>query len=197
MPLVTYQTDRFSVGVLEGASFHFFQQDDLSLNIRAVPRYTTLDGPDSDELKGIDRKATLDVGIGLDYTFGSAYLSAKAVAEVTGEHDGFELDIKIWRTSDFGDLSIVYGLGASWQSEDLSDYRFGVRTTEVLDGRPAYSADATVIPYAEFLAEYPISDSWKVLAGGQLTILTGDVKQSPIVDSKESFGIFGGLMREF
>jgi outer membrane protein len=197
VPLITYKTERFSLGVWEGASYDFYQRDGLSLNVKAVPRYTTLDGPDADRLQGIDRKTTLDAGVGLDYTFGRSYISASAVAEVTGKHDGFELDAKIGRTSNLGDFAIVYGVGVTWQSKELSNYRFGVRTTEIMDGRPAYSADATIVPYVEFLAEYPLSETWKVVTGGQLSILTGDIKDSPLVGSNESFIVFSGLMREF
>jgi len=197
VPLIRYKTDRFSIGVLEGASYEFYRNGGLSLNVRAAPRYTTLDGPDANELKGIDRKTTLDAGIGLDYIFGQAYISASAVAEVTGKHDGFEVDLKIGRASDFGGLSIVYAMGASWQSKDLSNYQYGVRVEEALDGRPAYSADATVTPYVEVIAEYAVSERWKAVAGGQLSILTGDIKSSPIVGSTASFGVFTGLVREF
>ena len=197
VPLISYKTDRFSIGVLEGASYNFYRNNGLSVSVRAAPRYTTLDDPDSNQLQGIDRKTTLDAGVGVDYIFGQAYVSASAVAEVTGKHDGFEVDLNIGRASHFGAFSIVYGLGASWQSKDLSDYLYGVRVTEVLDGRSAYSADATFAPYAEFLAEYAISEKWKAVAGGQLSILTGDVKSSPIVDSTASFGVFTGMVREF
>jgi len=91
----------------------------------------------------------------------------------------------------------VYAMGASWQSKDLSNYQYGVRVEEALDGRPAYSADATVTPYVEVTAEYAVSERWKAVAGGQLSILTGDIKSSPIVGSTTSLVVFTGLVREF
>ena len=162
-----------------------------------MPRYTTLDSPDSEQLQGIDRKSTLDLGFGMDYMFGQSFVSASFLAEVTGKHDGFELDLNIGRTSSFDRFSITYTLGASWRSRDLADYQYGVRWSEVLDDRPAYSADATIVPYSEFSVEYSISGKWKVISFGQISILTGDIKSSPIVGSTASFGIFSALAREF
>lgn len=197
VPLISYRTDRFSIGVLEGASYRFYDAEGLSLNMRATPRYTTLDNPDAQQLQGIDRKTTLDAGIDMKYMFGPAYVSASAVAEVTGKHDGVEVDLTIGKISEFDSLSIVYGVGISWQSKKLSNYLYGVRAADALDGRPEYLASETVAPFAEFAAEYAISQKWKAVAGGQLSILTGDNKSSPIVGSTESFGVYAGLTREF
>ena len=49
----------------------------------------------------------------MDYMFGQSFVSASFLAEVTGKHDGFELDLNIGRTSSFDRFSITYTLGAS------------------------------------------------------------------------------------
>jgi outer membrane protein len=196
-PYFRYTKDRFSIGLFDGASYDFYSNDGLSVNARLVPRYTTLDGPDSEQLQGIDRKSTLDLGFGVDYMFGQSFVSASLLAEVTGKHDGFEIDLNIGRSNSFDRFSVTYVLGASWRSRDLADYQYGVRVPEALGDRPAYSADAMIVPYSEFSIEYSITEKWKVITFGQISLLTGDIKSSPIVESTASYGIFSALAREF
>lgn len=197
VPLVTFASDRLTVGVLEGISYSVYKTGDLKLNLLAKPRYTSLDDPSSDELQGIDRSATLDLGLGAEYAFGQNFVSASFLAEVTGEHDGFEVDAKIGRIDFIGDVGLAYAVGAAWQSDDLANYQFGVRASEALASRPAFAPDAGVTAYVEALAEYRFRENWAIEAGAQFAMLTGDAKDSPIVDSDTSYAVFIGIVRKF
>lgn len=197
VPLINYESDRLSIGVLQGLSYTVYRNDGLNVTLRAAPRYSNLEDPDALELDGIDRNATLDLGVGVDYRFGQSFVSTSLLAEVTGEHDGFEIDAKAGRVDVIGPVSIAYAVGASWQSEELANYQFGVRAPEALVDRPAFSVDSAIVPYAEALVEYPFADKWVVIAGGQINLLTGDAKDSPIVESDTSYAVFTGLVRKF
>ncbi len=197
VPLINYESDRLSIGVLQGLSYSVYRNDGLNVTLRAAPRYTNLDDPHADELDGIDRNATLDLGVGLDYRFGQNFVSTSLLAEVTGEHDGFEIDAKAGRVDVLGPVSIAYAAGVSLHSEELANYQFGVRAPEALVDRPALSVDSAIVAYAEALVEYPFADKWAVIAGGQVNLLTGDAKDSPIVDSDTSYAVFTGIVRKF
>ncbi len=197
VPLVSITSNRFAVDVLEGASFSFFRNDTLDLKLLATPRFTNLDDPDADELRGIDRQATLDVGLGFDYAIGETIFSTSFLAEVTGEHNGYEIDAKVGRVEPVGKALVAYAIGASWQSQNLSDYRFGVRASEALIDRPAFTANASIAPYAEIFTQYLVSNKWAIIGGGQFTLLAGDAKDSPIVSSDISFAVFSGIARKF
>lgn len=197
VPLIGYKSERFSIDVLEGASYNLYQNNALSYNLVANPRFTTLDEPDSPQLQGIDRKTTLDAGVGINYTFGQTFISASTIVEITGQHNGLEIDFNTARVSNIGALVTAYGFGISWHSKKLSGYQYSVHASEALDGRPEYSASTTIIPYTQFIAEYQISSKWKGTAGGQLLFLTGENKRSPIVSSSEAIDIYIGIISEF
>lgn len=197
VPLISYESDRFSIDVLQGLSYSVYRKDGLNVALRAAPRYTNLDDPDAPELNGIDRNATLDLGVGVDFNFGQNFVSTSLLTEVTGEYDGFEIDAKVGRVDVIGPASIAYAVGASFQSEKLANYQFGVRAPEALAARPAFTVDSAITPHIEALVEYPFSEKWSVISGGQLNLLTGDATDSPIVDSDTSYAVFTGVVRKF
>jgi len=197
VPLLKYETDRFSIGVLEGASYTAYRDGPIEINLLAVPRYSGLDGTDIAALQGIKRKTTLDAGFGVNYSFGRTIVSATALAEITGEHDGFEIGAKVGRVSQLGKVVIAYAAGAVWQSEELTNYQFGVRTTEAVVGRPAFTTVSAITPFVEVGAEYAIADNWSIVAAAQLTYLPDDLSDSPIVGSNTALTLLTGIVHKF
>ena len=192
LPVLRYQADSFSIGT-DGIYADILVRDPIELEFVALPRFSGLDDPDAVELAGIDRDITLDAGLRLTYGLAPRTdLSATLLQEVTGEHDGQELELELSNTLMLGRLPVSLAAGLSWKSGDLGTYMYGVYAAEATGGRPAYEVGDTITPYVSVSSGFPVSDRVTVFGAIKAEFLDDKISDSPIVDDDEVIsGILG------
>ncbi len=197
VPMIRYQGDGFSVGT-DGVAVTVYDNGNSQLEAILTPRFSALDGADAPELAGIDRDLTVDAGLRYTLALGDrSDLRATLLQEVTGEHDGQELDVRITQSVDTGRVPLSLHAGATWRSDDLSAYMFGVRPNEATPGRSAYAPGATLSPYIGATATMPLGDSLALFGTVQAEYFGSAITNSPIVADRSAVSAAVGLQFAF
>lgn len=196
LPLIQFRGQGFTIGTT-GAFVTLFDSPDGRLEAVLTPRFSALDDPDAPALAGIDRDVTADLGLRYTFSIGPRTdLRATILQEVTGEHDGQELDLRISQGVQAG-LPLSLFAGAAWRSADLSQYLYGVYGAEALPGRPAYDPGATLTPYIGLSAVLPLGAN-AALVGNLRADYFGDaITDSPIVEDSSVLSARIGVQFSF
>jgi outer membrane protein len=131
----------------------------------------------------MDRDFTVDAGLAYSYAFGTGTIvQARLLQEITGEHDGQEIDLQL--RQNLMDFGLPFGImaGARWESADLANYLYGVRAAEAIVGRPAYAPGDSIVPYIGIGTRIPLGDRFSISGGVRAEFYGSDVTNSPIVE---------------
>jgi len=191
-----YKNGNFSIDE-RGINYRVMGSDNdpLNLHVTLASAGTGYETGDSPVFAGMaERDASLDLGVSADYKLAGGVLNATLLHDISGAHEGLTADLS------YG-YDVALGGGISWQprvgltyaSEDYSSYYFGVRSNEATATRVAYKADASVMPYAGYRLNVPFADSWSFVHEAAYAPLSDEIKNSPLVDKRDtwvaSFGI--------
>jgi len=102
----------------------------------------------------------------------------EAVTDVSGTHEGQELRLTVEKELFQGFLTPKAGI--KWQSADLADYYYGVRSNEVKAGRAEYAAHDDLEYMAGITIGLPLGEKWALFGDIQCTFLGDEGKDSPI-----------------
>lgn len=195
IPLIGYRDGPFSISTL-GLEYDFYRDGAWRLTAAARPRFSGLISTDGPLLDGIDRQVTGDVALEAAYDIGVFRATGAIRQEFTGEHSGQELRFGLGVRQQAGPVGLSLEAGAAWQSEDLSQYVWGVSAAEARPGRPAYAPGDVVVPYLSLGARVPVNDRWSVVGSIRADFLPDDVTDSPIIeDDTLVSGILGVVFR--
>lgn len=198
VPIIGFRGDGYSIGT-DGASATFFERPSVRSEAFLTPRFFTLTNPDAPELAGIDRDITVDAGLRFEIDLAERTTMDISVAqEITGEHDGREIDLRF--TQNFGrpsGIPLSVFAGATWQSEDLSNYLYGVSPAEAIAGRPAFSPGATTTPYIGVNTVIPLSPRTSLFGSARAEFFDADIENSPIIADDVVLSLGIGLQFSF
>jgi MipA family protein len=183
IPAITYIGERVQilgpagqVGLLSGPK----------LRLAATARFHmgAYEEEDSDFLEGMgDRKATLMAGLALQ-----APLAWGVRASLGYEHDVLDRvggglgRLTLRRGFQAGRWSVVPALAVNWLTAELALHEYGVESGEAREGRPAYRPGDSigVEPGLGLSAEW--WGAWRILFNASVEFLSGDLRDSPLVD---------------
>ncbi|MEL6679321.1 MAG: MipA/OmpV family protein [Pseudomonadota bacterium] len=191
-PTIQYFGDGFNVGT-RGASIDIVRENNLEIAGILRPRITGLEFHDVDELDGIERNLTLDLGVTGTYSYGLTFLRATALQEVTREHDGQEATFEIGQRVPAGAVFLEFSGGGIFRSADLNDHLYGVREKEARAGRPAYSPDGDLTPFVAASARLPLTETANAFVRARYEILSDAATDSPIIEEEERISIGFGV----
>jgi outer membrane protein len=197
LPLIGYRGEKLSVyGPF--VSYQLLQAGNLSFSAKLAPRFAGFDDSDSDVFIGMaKRKTSLDAGVGLQYQLAAWTVEAETLADVLGNSNGYESKIKLSYGLRFGPLQLSPSVGASYLSDKLVDYYYGVRPEEATLNRAAYQADSTVNYHTGLALSTPI------LFGGMTRLAIehhwygSSIGDSPLTDRDTGFSVILSWSRFF
>lgn len=149
------------------------------------------------ELSIPDRRYAVEAGLELLADGRWGRLQATAHHDVSGTHDGYELDIEYGLGLPLGRWYVQPVLGLSYKSRALNDYYWGVRASEATEALPAYRAGAGFNLRAGLSAGYQFSRSWAFSLAAHYEWLNGEMADSPIVVDRAVIGWFAGVGYRF
>ncbi|ATA26930.1 MltA-interacting protein MipA [Brenneria goodwinii] len=200
LPVLNYESENFYFRGI-GGGYYLWNDNANRLSLTAYYLPLGFKPGDSDDarMKQLDkRRGTLMAG--------AAYRHIADWGEIRTVLAGDTLDYSngiIWDTAylyrfNMGDLNIIPGIGASWFSENMNRYYYGVSSQEsARSGFSRYRPGDGWSPYVELSANYQINSSWSAWATGRYIRLSDETKDSPIVDSSYSAVMSAGVSYRF
>ena len=169
---------------------------------RTDTRFVTLDLAGAPLAEAVDfkppeRDYAVELGIELltDGDWGAIQMSA--FHDVSGTHEGYELYASYsygWRDQR---LYVEPSFGASYKSEDLNNYYWGLTQDEAGTVGIPYEAGAGVNWHMRLAVGYQLSRNWAISAVAEYEHLNDEAAASPIVEEDNVLGWFVGLSRRF
>jgi outer membrane protein len=122
-------------------------------------------------------------------------------ADVLNEHKGHEFrlsyDYDFRGAFNVSALSVTPGVGVTYRSRQLNDYYYGVRSDEVIPGRPQYEVGDSTGLLASVRANYRLYERWSVMAMTSVEWLGSEITDSPIVEKDYEISMLVGVMYRF
>ncbi|MCC8164571.1 MAG: MipA/OmpV family protein [Planctomycetes bacterium] len=164
---------------------HLVNNDTHTLGAEMTYSWFEFDPDDCDDggMRRLDkRRSTLMAG--LAYSVRGAWGMAKVRLshDILGRSNGAVGEASYHVPVRVGRLDLVPGAGVTWSSEKQADYYFGVtRAESVRSGVQSHEAGSSLSPFVRLEAKYTLGQRWSVVASAEARLLTGSVKNSPMV----------------
>jgi len=144
-----------------------------------------------------DRDYAAEAGVELLSDGRWGFLQVNAFHDISGTHNGYELDIDYGIGFRAGRWYLRPSCGLSYKSADLNDYYWGVRPSEASEALPAYEAGAGINTRARLSANYYFSRIWMLALSAEYERLNDEAAGSPIVTDEAVLGYFAGFGYRF
>lgn len=200
LPMVYYESRYFYIDGLE-AGFYFLNDDVHQLSLGLGYEQVGLKPSDSSnqQIKQLNRRKD-SLMANIDYTYISDWgaISAEFKFDTLGRNKGVALDLGYLAMVQTGDFTFVPNIGVVWYSEKYNDYYYGVSQAESQrSGLAHYKSKQGINSYVELNILYQVAPNWEMFATGRYEHLSKEVKNSPVVDQKESTNLKLGVMYQF
>jgi len=180
------------------AGYHLFKQNNFSLSLLSSYRMAGYDSGDSDFLQGMkDRDGTLDAGLQISLATSLGQFSATLLSDVLDKHNGHEAKLTFTKRFPLQKFFVSPFVSAIWQSSQLVNYYYGVRSTEASMARPAYKVDSSVLVQLGVMANYLFREHWSISGRIAVTRLADKISDSPIVEDDFVTSAFVGVGYQF
>jgi outer membrane protein len=183
VPIIYAESARFFL-MGPRAGWRFVNEDKFRLSAIANYRFDGYESNDSRALEGMDdRDGSLDAGFELTYRADFGDLTFTAVTDTLDRHSGQEVALRYGYPFAVARGTVSPFIEASWLSEDLVDYYYGVRPEEAREDRATYRPGST------FNTTLGVSGNWffnrrhLVFLNAGYQWLGSEIEDSPIIDS--------------
>ncbi|PWC10301.1 MipA/OmpV family protein [Brenneria corticis] len=200
LPMLNYESESFYFRGL-GGGYYLWNDGANKLSLTAYYLPLGFKPGDSDDvrMKQLDkRRSTLMAGAAYEHSAEWGQIRTVLAGDTLDYSNGLIWDSAYLYRFTLGDLNITPGIGASWFSENMNRYYYGVSSKEsARSGFNRYRPGDGWAPYVELSANYQINPSWSAWAVGRYTRLSDEAKDSPIVDSSYSALLSLGVSYRF
>jgi outer membrane scaffolding protein for murein synthesis (MipA/OmpV family) len=200
-PFFMYENGPLEILAYDGidAWFRLLGNDWLSLKASgSILLEEGYDPADSDYFEGMDEISTLYyAGLQLEATRGNWETRLEFQQDISGEHDGQEVELSLFYTKVWSGFELRPELNLTWMSSDAVDYFYGVSGEEARPDRPAYSPGSSFEVGIGMLVQWPITKSFTAVALFEVSAVGGEIKGSPLVDSDYEIEGALGVMYSF
>lgn len=168
------------------AGVHLFRSDTLAIDAVVDYRFDRLEVDSNNYFDGLkNRRQTVDGGLSVSLKSDWGVVSATAINDLMGRHNGYELDLSYrypWRS---GRLVLSPFVSYIYQDRDLINYYYGVSANEAAPDRPVYRTGSADFWCAGIGVSYQLSP--RLMAFSKIAIEQVDrkVQRSPLVDEKQ------------
>jgi len=185
---------------LQGPKFGYqlYDNDNYSFGFTGNYRLDGYEADDSPYLTGMDdRDGTLDLGVEFSYDTGFGKIGIEVVADTLGTHEGYQADFSFSYPINFDNGQLSPYIGAEFQSDDLVNYYYGVKSTEVTQTRQFYQADSAVNLVMGIRSTWFSGPHHRFVAMLQYKAFDDPIKDSPIIDADGGYNMIFGYAYAF
>jgi len=185
LPVIQYQYKEVAyISGLKAGAWGFVSADEsLRIGVYAEPRFGYT-ASDSTKTAGMaDRDFAVDAGPTLRWQTDAGVLNLEYGFDVTGRSKGQVVQAQFIRPLVKEMAFRLNGIvSATWQDAKMNDYYFGVRSSEVDVGRPAYSAGSGTAFSVGLSGLFAFNRTGAVFFGATVNRLSSAQSNSPIVE---------------
>lgn len=158
-------------------------------------RKSVIDHDDNKQLAYLGKRKDA-TELALHWTHFAPYVDITGTVsmDVSDAHDGYEAKLMLSKRIETALGSLIPAAAIQYQSDDLVDYYYGVRTSEASSSFSAYKGKASTNANVSMTHVYPMTDQWHVATTVAYDYLGDGISDSTIV--KES-GYWSGSMTVF
>jgi MipA family protein len=172
---------------------HLISNDAIELNLLGRYRFNQLDPGRNEYYDGMDkREQTLDAGFELRLQGGWGAINTNVLTDSLNRHEGQSAEITYSYRFDRGAMTLSPFVSWAWNSDELTNYYFGVRDDEALPDRPAYTPGASQFLSFGLNTTWWLSDRIQFFANLGFGGSDGVVADSPLTDLESSTVLFAG-----
>ena len=178
--------------------YQLYGNDNYTFGLTGNYRLDGYEADDSPYLMGMDdRDGTLDVGVEYSYDTGFGKIGLGVVADTLGTHEGYQADISYSYPINFDNGQLSPYIGAQYRSDDLVNYYYGVKSTEVTQTRQFYQADSAVNLVMGIKSTWFSGPHHRFVAMLDFTVFDDSIKDSPIIDANHASNMIFGYAYVF
>jgi len=202
LPLLTYENSWFRFVGLGGefklGHVALAPANDLSFALKVDYHFDAYKSSDSAALAGMEaRKGGVWGGGVVSWRNPIAQVRAEWSADLSGHSKGQVLSLGADHRFGFGPVGLTPHVRAQWQDGNAVDYYYGVRDTEALPGRPAYTPGAATTLEGGLRTDFTFARRQSVFLDLSVTHLPGAIKDSPIVEHANPSSVSVGYLYRF
>ena len=199
-PMITYEGEHFFIrGYTAGVKI--INLPYLELSAFAGYDSTSFEASESSNrrLRRLeDRSSSAQAGMELRLISPYGMFHVSGAGDVLSHSNGFNGDIGFIQSIEFGPLELLPAVGAYWSDARYNSYYYGVTRKEARkSGLGAYAPGSGFAPYVSFAIDYSLTEQWELFCQGEVTFLSGAVKDSPMVGETHTQSLTLGLTYTF
>lgn len=201
LPLVDYDSQYLFMSGTSGG-IHLWQNGNQQLNFALEYQSFELKPSDNDnrQVKKLDRRRT-NLAAGLSYSLVTPYgqLSAEALMETLHNSKGMSVDFEYAGYLQLNErLALIPQIGVTWFSHNHNNYYYGISQQESeRSGLSNYRASSGFNPYLTLTSSYIITPNWTAVFEYDYSLLSHEVKSSPIVNRSSINSFSAGVLYYF
>ncbi|KZN54785.1 hypothetical protein N474_17285 [Pseudoalteromonas luteoviolacea CPMOR-2] len=180
------------------ASYTFFKTERFELAATGMLRLDGYEQDDSDVFQGMeDRDMSFDFGLEAEIDTDFGEFGIKYTQDVSNTHDGYEATLSYGIPLRVEKGRIVPYIAASFSSEDLANYYYGVKASEATADRSFYQVDSATNFEIGVQSDWFFGKNHMIKADASYTSFDSTIKDSPLVDKSGTFQILLGYVYVF
>ncbi|MCK9491505.1 MAG: MipA/OmpV family protein [Sulfurimonas sp.] len=149
-------------------------------------------GYKADDIAGMDeRRKTFEGGLAFSTKKGPAHLELMLLTDILNRHDSWILKSEMGVDFKIGDFSFYPSLILVYESSKFLNYYYGVKKSEELKNRKAYTPNDGLSVGIQTYIKYPITKDISTLVNLRIDKLSNEATSSPIVN--EDY-LYSGLL---
>ncbi len=194
-PLLNVTYDNFFIkGTTAG--YNVYQDESLTFSFVVQPQFGGYTSDSSNDLEGMDDTYYLiNMGVQAQYRLMPFIFTVSGLHDVTGRTNGDTASAKIAVVIPLDDrrFALIPSISATWQDSNITNYYYGVSSSEATSTRPEYEPDSAINLGYGLIMKYKIAENWAATLGYILTQYDDNVADSPIVSQKYASTVLAGV----
>ncbi|RZM81019.1 MipA/OmpV family protein [Pseudoalteromonas rubra] len=197
VPALAIQYGNFSL-LGPRANYKVWQQDNIELSLVGQLRLDGYEEADGDIFLGMeDRDMSFDFGFEAELDTKVGEFGFSFMHDMTSTHEGYEASVSYGIPFTAGDGRIVPYVSASYLSEDLVDYYYGVLPNEQRAGRMAYVGEASMNFEVGVSSDWFFGKNHMFKVDLSYTAYGSEIKDSPLIEQSGGAQLLLGYVYVF
>ena len=183
MELFSQGLEQFTIGYNFYNGYNAYNNDgNWAIDWVALGEHDEMSADEANDYRGLNpRRGDFMSGVRATAYYDNYIVQMHALTDISSTHYGELLSLKLarfWQHRNWNFHGIV---GATYRSQEITDYYFSIDADEASEKYPEYKAPAGMSYVAELGATYPISEKWVFRGFIRRIGMEDDATESPLI----------------